>query len=281
MAGRLLRGHAGGMNQHTRSCSLLLLLLPLLGGPASAQVQPSCAPGLVRRNGQCQIDTAVCDPRTRPFPEWGASGSRCLRSCGALGGTTVSNVPCADNQASVGPAYDGLFCCRPCRVQRLTDAAVRACYDALAFDNGIRAGECGTPGEALVTALDARRDQLARELNIPVLATPGYLFTRDGCRLAGRAVDEEVVVPHGDGTPVVSTQTQRGGDPDACIPAGRLCGQFETECFPRNPQNARNWDQCFRCCNGNNGHDQQSLNCPGEDPRGVNVPHIWLYNCTP
>jgi len=54
-----------------------------------------------------------CDRVTQPAPHWGARNGQCLRSCGAMGGTNGSDVPCSSHGwRDVGTAYDVPYCCK-------------------------------------------------------------------------------------------------------------------------------------------------------------------------
>jgi len=59
----------------------------------------------------CEI--SVCLPETHAAPHWGTRDGKCLRSCGAVGGTKVTDGPCENHDmVTAGSAYDTEFCCR-------------------------------------------------------------------------------------------------------------------------------------------------------------------------
>lgn len=49
---------------------------------------------------------------SQPSPDWGDRATKCLPSCGGLGGTSSFNTPCAANgKQDKGQAYDVPYCC--------------------------------------------------------------------------------------------------------------------------------------------------------------------------
>ncbi|WPU63201.1 hypothetical protein [Peredibacter starrii] len=55
----------------------------------------------------------ICDPKTRPAPNWGVKNGQCLASCGGIGGTRAFTTSCAQNgMKDAGVAYDVPYCCK-------------------------------------------------------------------------------------------------------------------------------------------------------------------------
>jgi len=152
---------------------------------------------------------------------------------------------------------------------------VQACYDGLAESAEDTAGKCASAGTVLASELNKEAAKLAEFYKKPALAAPGHFFTMQGCR------DTTVFYGDGDMAAILGGNTPAGTGAGACIADGRLCGVIMAECGA----DYKSYDDCFRCCNGVNGHTMGTDTCPNtntSDPKYMpgHWPHMQIYGCT-